>query len=52
LAGWFSFADGEAAAGDLAAAHHWLSRAGVDHGIAYSPAFGDVLTLDRADPAD
>ncbi|MBO0748756.1 MAG: hypothetical protein J2O47_10410, partial [Acidimicrobiaceae bacterium] len=53
VAGWFSLPDGEATAGDLDAARTvsgWLTKAGVPHDVAYSPAFGDVLTLDDADP--
>ena len=54
IAGWFSFPDGEATAGDLGAARvvaAWLRSAGVAHDVAYSPAFGDALTLERADPS-
>lgn len=54
LAGWFSFRDGEATAGDVLAwraVHDELERAGIDHDTAWSPMFRpDALTLDDAVP--
>lgn len=56
LTGWFSFHEGEATAGDLAAAEvvrGWLAGLGFDHDVAASPALaagtGD-LRLDEVDP--
>jgi Polysaccharide pyruvyl transferase len=54
LAGWFSFADGEATAGDVRAAEEAgaaLDAAGIPYDVAWSPAFRPgALELSAADP--
>lgn len=54
VAGWFSFVDGEATAGDLLAgeeARRWLQQAGYRCDVALSPAFAAGVTWDEQDPA-
>ncbi len=55
LAGWFSFVDGEATAGDVGAAEAVsaaLRGEGVDHDTAWSPNFrSEGPSLDEVDPA-
>lgn len=54
LAGWFSFHDGEATAGDLAArdvVSAWLNDAGIGHDVAMSPTFGTGVDWRSVDPA-
>ncbi|MGP4113610.1 polysaccharide pyruvyl transferase family protein [Streptomyces sp. 4N509B] len=56
LTGWFSFADGEATAGDVLAlrrVEQVLDERGVPYDVAFSPRFvPDGLTLDDARPED
>ena len=55
VTGWFSFAHGEATAGDLLArdvACEWLDQAGRSYDVALSPAFGDGVDWETVDPAD
>lgn len=53
VAGWFSFEDGHATAGDLLAAQvvrRWLEEAGVDHELAAAPPFKGDVDWREADP--
>ncbi|MEU6479947.1 polysaccharide pyruvyl transferase family protein [Streptomyces sp. NPDC047017] len=54
LAGWFSFPDGEATAGDVLALHRVedvLQRAGLPYDVAWSPGFrADAPQLDEVSP--
>jgi Polysaccharide pyruvyl transferase len=55
LAGWFSFPDGSATAGDLCAAgvaRQWLERAGIPADLAVAPPFQGDVRYDSVDPAD
>jgi SAM-dependent methyltransferase len=55
VAGWFSFEDGHATAGDLLArdvACRWVAETGFAHDVAYAPPFGGDVELDCADPRD
>lgn len=55
VTGWFSFARGEATAGDLLArdvACEWLDRAGRSYDVALSPAFGDGVEWWSVDPTN
>lgn len=55
LAGWFSFPDGSATAGDLSAARlarSWFERAGIPADIAIAPPFTGDVRYDAVDPAD
>ena len=54
VAGWFSFANGHATAGDLLACDvvcEWLKRAGYTFDVALAPPFRGGVDLHRADPA-
>src|SRR5262245_10275754 len=53
VAGWFSFEDGHATAGDLLArdlACEWLARAGRSYDVAAAPPFAGGVDWRRADP--
>jgi hypothetical protein len=55
VTGWFSFEHGEATAGDLLArdvACEWLDQAGRSYDVALSPAFGNGVDWQEADPAN
>lgn len=54
IAGWFSFGDGLATAGDLHAAelvYRWLTGAGYPSEVATVPPFGNGIDWRSADPA-
>ncbi len=54
VAGWFSFSDGHATAGDVMAlevACNWLSKAGFTFDIAYDDTIGKGIDWQTADPA-
>lgn len=53
VAGWFSFAHGEATVGDLRAGEvvcRWLDEAAIPYDVALSPVFDDGVNLDEVDP--
>lgn len=55
VTGWFSFAHGEATAGDLLArdvACEWLDQAGRSYDVALSPAFSNGVDWETVDPTD
>jgi len=55
IAGWFSYANGHATAGDLLARDllcQWLDEEDIDHEIAVAPPFGGGRALDAIDPAE
>jgi hypothetical protein len=55
VAGWFSFDDGHATAGDVLAAEvvgSWLTEAGIDYEVAAVPPFAGRVDWRRASPAD
>jgi glycosyltransferase involved in cell wall biosynthesis/SAM-dependent methyltransferase len=55
VAGWFSFEDGHATAGDLLARDlvcEWLERAGYSYDIAVASPFSGGVSLHRADPSE
>jgi len=55
IAGWFSFEQMGASAGDLLARDlvcDWLSEAGYDYDIAVAPPFQGGIAWDQADPGD
>lgn len=53
VAGWFSFSDGTATAGDVLArdlVRDWLDRAGIAHDVATAPPFTGGVDVRTADP--